>query len=150
VGTFEELLLTRGLGPRSVQALALVAEVVHGAPSRFDDPARFAFAHGGKDGHPHPVPLKVYDRTIATLKGALGSARVGHTEKTRALARLDRRARELERIASGPSLEALVDDEWDRSHERGGMTVLGPPTEAVRQRVRGRKKANVARQLKLF
>src|SRR5262249_4351202 len=61
---FQDLLLTPGVGARTVRALALVAEVVHGAPFRFSDPARFAFAHGGKDGHPFPVPLGVYDETI--------------------------------------------------------------------------------------
>ena len=67
-----------GVGPRTVRALAQVAEVVHGAPYRFTDPARFSIAHGGKDRHPYPVPLKVYDRTIAVMKAAVprrGSAR---------------------------------------------------------------------------
>jgi len=58
---FPELLLIPGVGPRTVQALAMVAEVVHGAPYRFTDPARFSVAHGGKDRHPFPVPLRVYD-----------------------------------------------------------------------------------------
>jgi hypothetical protein len=61
---FPELLLTPGVGARTVRALALVAEVVHGSPYRFTDPARFSLAHGGKNGHPFPVPLRVYDETI--------------------------------------------------------------------------------------
>ncbi|MEM6726124.1 MAG: DUF763 domain-containing protein, partial [Bacteroidota bacterium] len=68
---FEELLLVNGLGPRTLQSLTLVSEVIHGTPSRFKDPARFSFAHGGKDGHPFPVPTKVYDETIETLRKAV-------------------------------------------------------------------------------
>lgn len=137
VAGFEDLLLTRGLGPRTMQAIALVAEVAHGAPSRFDDPARFAFAHGGKDGHPFPVPLRVYDRTIEALRQAVDRARVGRSDKVEALQRLDRRARELERLASGPSFDEIMDDEWRRSPARGGMTVLGPAGPEVDQQVRG-------------
>src|SRR6187397_2445545 len=79
---FASFLLLEQLGPRTLQSLALVAEVVHGAPARFDDPARFAFAHGGKDGHPFPVPLKVYDESISVLRCALDAARLGQSEKT--------------------------------------------------------------------
>ncbi len=78
---FASFLLLEQLGPRTLQSLALVAEVVHGTPTRFDDPARFAFAHGGKDGHPFPVPLKVYDESIAVLRRALDSAKLGHTRQ---------------------------------------------------------------------
>lgn len=86
---FAELLLVDKLGPRTLQSLALVAEVVHGAPSRFRDPARFAFAHGGKDGHPFPVPLKTYDESLGVLRRALDSARLGHSEKLEGFRRLD-------------------------------------------------------------
>ncbi len=74
---FAELLLLEKLGPRTLQSLALVAEVVHGAPSRFTDPARFSFAHGGKDRHPFPVPLKTYDESLNFLRTALDRAKVG-------------------------------------------------------------------------
>ena len=87
---FASLLLVEGLGPRTLQSLALIAEVVHGAPSRFSDPARFSFAHGGKDGHPFPVPLKTYDESLTVLRKALDSARLGHTEKLEGFRRLDR------------------------------------------------------------
>jgi hypothetical protein len=97
---FGELLLTPGVGARTVAALALVAEVIHGAPSRFSDPARFAMAHGGKDGHPFPVPLDVYDKTISVLRQALAHARLGNDDRLWALARLDAQARALERAAS--------------------------------------------------
>ena len=89
VSDFASFLLLEQLGPRTLQSLALVAEVVHGAPTRFADPARFAFAHGGKDGHPFPVPLKVYDESLAFLRRALDAARLGHTEKLHGFARLD-------------------------------------------------------------
>src|SRR5215216_8186293 len=82
--------------PRIVQSLALVAEVVHGAPSRFSDPARFAFAHGGKDGHPHPVPLKTYDESLGFLRKSLDAAKVGHTDKLDGFRRLDRFVRMVE------------------------------------------------------
>ena len=91
---FPELLLTPGVGARTVRALALVAEVVHGAPCRFTDPARFSFAHGGKDRHPFPVPLKVYDETIGVLKTAVQKAKLGHEEELGALQRLDQQARQ--------------------------------------------------------
>jgi hypothetical protein len=148
---FDELLLTKGLGPRTMQALALVAEVAFGAPSRFDDPARFAFAHGGKDGHPHPVPLEVFDQSIDSLRRAVDAARVGRTDKLKALARLESKVREIEAIASGPTLDEIIDDEWSKSAERGGMTVLGPASEHVEQQVRGKRRAKRNRkQLKLF
>ena len=75
---FEELLLLQGVGPRTLQSLALVSEVMHGTPIRFKDPARFSFAHGGKDGHPFPVPTKVYDETINTLQTAVEKAKLGN------------------------------------------------------------------------
>ena len=77
------------LGPRTLQTLALVAEVVHGRPSRFSDPARFSFALGGKDGHPFPVPLKTYDESIDVLRRSLDAARLGDTEKLEGFARLN-------------------------------------------------------------
>ncbi len=123
--------MTPGVGARTVRALAMVAEVVHGAPYRFSDPARFSFAHGGKDRHPFPVPLKVYDETIRVLKSAVQKARLGQDEELGALKRLDDEARRLERLASGPSLEELIAQETNRSHIYGGRSVFGwetPPT----------------------
>ena len=99
---FSELLLTPGVGARTVKALALVAEVVHGTPCRFSDPARFSLAHGGKDRHPYSVPLKVYDETIRVLKSAVQKAKLGQDEALVALQRLDEEARRLERVAKGP------------------------------------------------
>jgi hypothetical protein len=122
---FSELLLVPAVGARTVRALAQVAEVVHGAPYRFSDPARFSVAHGGKDRHPFPVPLKVYDHTIRVLKAAVQKAKLGQSEELAAIRRLDEQARRLERRVSGPSLEMLVADERARSHQYGGRSVFG-------------------------
>jgi hypothetical protein len=122
---FAELLLVPGVGPRTVRALAMVAEVVHGAPYRFTDPARFSVAHGGKDGHPFPVPLRVYDQTIQVLKSAVQKAKLGRAEELSALKRLDDQARQLERHATGPTVDELLGHEWQRSSYYGGRSVYG-------------------------
>jgi len=124
-GDFESLLLVPGVGARTVESLALVAEVLHGAPCRFSDPARFSFAHGGKDGHPFPVPVAVYDETIRTLKSAVRKAKLGHSEELAAVRRLDAQARMLEEHASGASWEQLVSVQREHSYLYGGRTVMG-------------------------
>ncbi|HJT07836.1 MAG TPA: DUF763 domain-containing protein [Stellaceae bacterium] len=133
---FADLLLVPGVGPRTVRALAQVAEVVHGAPYRFGDPARFSLAHGGKDRHPYAVPLKVYDRTVGVLRSAIAKAKLGHSEELAAIKRLDEQARRMERHVSGPSVEALFAEERARSHDYGGRSVFGaeaPPLAARRR-----------------
>ncbi|RWF64377.1 MAG: DUF763 domain-containing protein, partial [Mesorhizobium sp.] len=129
---FPELLLVPGVGPRTVRALAMVSEVVHGAPCRFSDPARFSLAHGGKDRHPFPVPLKVYDETISVLKSAVSKARLGREEELQALKRLDGESRRMERYVTGPSLKEIVAGEMDQSHLLGGRSVFGwePPPDS--------------------
>jgi len=122
---FADLLLSPGVGARTVESLAMVAEIVHGAPHRFQDPARFSLAHGGKDRHPFPVPLKVYDETIGVLKAAIGKAKLGQSEQLEALRRLDAQARQLERTATGPSFEAYVAGERARSPSLAGRSVFG-------------------------
>ncbi len=122
---FAELLLVPGVGARTVRALALVAEVMHGAPCRFNDPARFAFAHGGKDAHPFPVPLRVYDETIQVLKSAVQQARLGREEKLGALERLDEQARRIDSSGSGASVEDLFARERSLSYSYGGRSVFG-------------------------
>ena len=123
---FASLLLVEGLGPRTLQSLALVAEVVHGAPARFSDPARFAFAHGGKDGHPFPVPLKTYDETIGVLRRALDTARVGEMERIEGFRRLDKLTRAVEEGREPVAdFRAVVRRERELSAELGGRTVLG-------------------------
>ena len=85
---FEELLGIQGVGPKSLRALSLISELIHGVKPSFRDPTRFSFAHGGKDGHPYPVDRKVYDQTIEVLKGAIDKAKVGDREKMEAIRRL--------------------------------------------------------------
>jgi hypothetical protein len=111
-----------GIGARTVASLAFVAEVLHGAPCRFSDPARFSLAHGGKDGHPFPVPLKVYDETIAVLKRAVSNARLGRHEQLDAIRRLDEQARRVD-VLQGPSFPEYVDMERTHSPAYGGRTV---------------------------
>ena len=120
---FAELLLVPGVGPRTVASLAHVAEVIHGAPCRFTDPARYSLAHGGKDRHPFPVPLKVYDRTITVLKQAIASARLGNDDRLAAIRRLDEQARGLEGAVSGPGLHEFVAREWADSPAFDGRSV---------------------------
>ncbi len=122
---FAELLLTPGVGARTVQSLAMVAEVVHGTPYRFADPARFSLAHGGKDRHPYPVPLKVYDETIRVMKSGIEKAKLGREETMQALQRLDAQARRLEAVATGPSLEAHIAKERAASPSYEGRSVFG-------------------------
>jgi uncharacterized protein len=135
---FADLLLTPGVGPRTVFALALVGEVVHGAPSRFSDPARFSLAHGGKDGHPFPVPLRVYDDTIRVLKDAVARAKIGNADRLSAIRRLDVESRRIERTAVGIDVGAFIADERRRSAQRGGATVFRPREDGQRAIVRPR------------
>jgi hypothetical protein len=129
---FPELLLTPGVGARTVQSLAMVAEVVHGTPYRFRDPARFSLAHGGKDRHPYPVPIKVYDETIRVIKSAVQQARLGRDEELQALRRLDEQARQLERSATGPSFDAFVAGERAASPALDGRSVFGWEADLTR------------------
>jgi uncharacterized protein len=122
---FAELLLVPGVGARTVRALALVAEVVHGAPYRFTDLARFSFAHGGKDRHPFPVPLKVYDETIRVLKTAVQKAKLGRDERLAAIKRLDDEAQRIERSAAGAPVADIIAEERRLSHSYAGRSVFG-------------------------
>lgn len=131
---FEDLLLLEGLGPRTLQSLALVSEVVHGTPSRFKDPARFSFAHGGKDGHPFPVPTKVYDETIGVLQTAIHKAKLGNSEKNEAIKRLHQVAINAEKdfTPDNTNFEQVIENERANSWRYGGRTVMGkakPPVE---------------------
>jgi len=135
--------LTEKLGPRTLQSLALVAEVVHGAPSRFSDPARFSFAHGGKDSHPFPVPLKTYDESVRFLKTALDSAKVDGREKLDGLRRLDKFVSSVEdRLAPKADFEKILEYERRISPSLNGRSVYDDLKE--------RKKKLYPRQQRLF
>jgi hypothetical protein len=140
---FASMLLVEGLGPRTLQSLALIAEVVHGAPSRFADPARFSFAHGGKDGHPFPVPLKTYDESLAVLRRALDAARLGHTEKLEGFRRLDCLMRAVEE-----NRDPMADFTAILTHERAISAALGGRTVFDDARPAGIKPG--PRQMSLF
>ncbi len=122
---FGSLLLLEGLGSRTLQSLALIAEVVHGAPARFSDPARFSFAHGGKDGHPFPVPRKTYDESIAVLRCSLDAAKLGDKEKLEGFRRLEQFTRAIEtRCQPEADFEAAIAHEHKISASLDGRTVL--------------------------
>ena len=120
---FEELLLTKGLGPRTLQSLTLVSEVIYGTPSRFTDPARFSFANGGKDGHPFPVPLKIYDESIRILQEGIEKSKLGYNDKSNCIKRLHQTALQIERNCSPlADFEAIMKYERNHSTEWAGRT----------------------------
>ncbi|MDN5200905.1 DUF763 domain-containing protein [Fulvivirgaceae bacterium BMA10] len=135
---FESLLLLQGVGPRTMQSLALVSEVIYGTPSRFSDPARFSFAHGGKDGHPFPVPTKVYDETIDILKNAVEKAKIGHTDKQKAIKSLGKVVESIEKdFIPNANFNKVVKKERQDSYKYGGRTVFGkskPPNQPKKGR----------------
>lgn len=123
---FESLLLLEGLGPRTLQSLVLVSEVIHGTPSRFSDPARFSFAHGGKDGHPFPIPTKVYDETIQVLRDSVEKAKIGFSDKEKALKSLHKISQDVEKnFEPNTNFDKVIQKERNDSHKYGGRTIFG-------------------------
>jgi hypothetical protein len=148
VRDFESLILLKGLGPRTMQSLALVSELIHGTPVRFSDPARFSFAHGGKDGHPFPVKTKTFDETISQLREALSAAKLGRSDKLQAMENLSKVARSLEETRSPKAhFRDLMEKEWSESDMYGGRTVFDREDDRVSVRRKAEKKDL---QLKLF
>jgi hypothetical protein len=144
---FESLLLLEGLGPRTLQSLTLVSEVIHGTPSRFSDPARFSFAHGGKDGHPFPVPVNVYDETITQLEKAVSRAKLGREEMRDAIRKLSGLAASLEdNFEPEDRMEDWIRHERETSYLHGGRTVFGKAVAPASAVSTGRASA----QLSLF
>ena len=126
IENFEDLVMMKGVGPRTLKSLAMVSEVVHGDPSRFEDPARFSFAIGGKDGRPHPIDTKAMDETIDMLQTSVDKSKLGDKDKSRAIKRLHRACVENEKGASPISfLEDLIEYEWDHAEKTGGKTFMG-------------------------
>jgi hypothetical protein len=144
----ESLLLLEGVGPRTLQSLVLVSEVIHGTPSRFEDPARFSFAHGGKDGHPFPVPTKVYDEAIQILENAINKAKLGNTDKNEAIKNLHKAATRIEAdFQPNSNFEQLIQKERDESWKYGGRTVFG---KAEKPKQKPKQKTDDTQQLRLF
>jgi len=134
---FQDLLLLQGLGPRTLQSLALVSEVIHGTSSRFKDPARFSFAHGGKDGHPFPVPIKVYDETIGTLQKAVYKAKIGQSEKNEAIKRLSKISQNAEKdFIPNANFDKVIEEERNNSWKYGGRTVMGKAKPPIQQQLK--------------
>lgn len=145
---FENLLLTKGLGPRTLQSLTLVSEVIYGTPSRFKDPARYSFAHGGKDGHPFPVPTYVYDKVIDTFDRSIQRAKLGITDKKQALKSLHQMAKKVEQnFEPNDNIDALIQKEWDETSMHGGRTVFKDYRKGIGRRS---GKQNRNQQLSLF
>ncbi len=130
---FASLLLLENLGPRTLQSLALIAEVVHGAPTRFSDPARFSFSLGGKDRHPFPVPLRTYDESISVLRASLDAARLGDREKLDGFRRLEKFERAVEQnYEPRAEFDAVIAHEKSISRDLGGRSVLDDIKEKPR------------------
>lgn len=133
VGTFEDLLLVQGLGPRTLQSLTLVSEVIHGTPSRFTDPARFSFAHGGKNSNPFPIATKIYDETIEILSNAVHRAKIGSPDKSNAIAKLHKIAKRAEEgFLPNDNFEAIKAKQNRDAWKYGGRTLRGyskPPKD---------------------
>lgn len=139
VSDMESLLLLEGVGPRTLQSLTLVSEVIHGTPSRFSDPARFSFAHGGKDGHPFPVPTSVYDETIEVFDKAIRQARLGEKDKSDALKNLSKISQEMEKSYTPSNyFDDWVQHERDTSYKYGGKTVFGNAKKPQKKEDKGK------------
>lgn len=124
--SFEDLLMLQGMGPRTMQSLALVSEVIHGAPSRFKDPARFSFAHGGKDGHPFPVPIGIYDDSIQILQKGIEKSKLGNTDKLKTINKLHEIVLQAEtNFTPKFDVQQVIEQERRDSWKYGGRTVLG-------------------------
>jgi hypothetical protein len=136
---FTELLLVPGVGARTIFALAMVSEVVHGARCRFSDPARFSLAHGGKDGHPFPVSLRVYDETIRVMRSAVDHARLDREDRLVAIRRLDEQARVMEQAVAGPGCSELMPEELQHPPYHAGRTVGNSGRDGDRRSGAGRR-----------
>lgn len=143
ISDFEGLLMLKGVGPRTLQSLTLVSEAIHGTPSRFGDPARFAFAHGGKNAKPFAVPTNVYDETIDLISSAVQRAKIGYSDKLKALAKLHKLATKMEKhFIPGPNaLEKIIDHDKKNAAAYGARSLRGDSSS---------KQRNADGQLSLF
>ena len=138
IDNFQDLLLLKGLGPKTLKSLALVSEVIHGDSSRFDDPARFAFAVGGKDGVPHPVDTKTYDDTISFMQDAVEKSKLGYSDKSKAIKRLHRAVKKTEsNFIPNAFLDTFLNMEWADAEKNSGMTFMGKTVKGLTRKITG-------------
>ncbi len=148
---FVPLVLQQGIGPRTLQSLALVSELIYGQATRFDDPARFSFTHGGKDGQPFPVLTKTYDQTIDSMHQILNKSHLQHSEKKAAFKSLYRMTQSIERTVK-PSVDtqAVINRERKNASRYGGRTVFEQPETKTTTDTKTDTKTATAKQLTLF
>ena len=133
---FDELVMMHGVGPRTLKALAMASEVIHGDATRFEDPARFSFAVGGKDGRPHPIDEKSFDETVSMLQNSVDSAKLGDKDKSAALKRLHKVAVAGESVGSPLDyLSDLIDSEWNHAENSGGKTFMGTVVKGLTRKI---------------
>ena len=133
---FDDLVMMHGVGPRTLKALAMASEVIHGDATRFEDPARFSFAVGGKDGRPHPIDEKSFDETVSMLQNSVDSAKLGDKEKSAALKRLHKVAVAGESVGSPLDyLSDLIDSEWNHAENSGGKTFMGTVVKGLTRKI---------------
>ena len=133
---FDDLVMMHGVGPRTLKALAMASEVIHGDATRFEDPARFSFAVGGKDGRPHPIDEKSFDETVSMLQNSVDSAKLGDKDKSAALKRLHKVAVAGESVGSPLDyLSDLIDSEWNHAENSGGKTFMGTVVKGLTRKI---------------
>ena len=136
IENFEELVDLHGVGPRTLKALAMASEVIHGDATRFDDPARFSFAVGGKDGRPHPIDTKSFDETVEMLQNSVDRSKMGDQDKSSALKRLHKMAVNGETKGSPIDfLQDLIDQEWNHAESSGGKTFMGSVVKGLTRKI---------------
>ena len=136
VEQFDDLVMMHGVGPRTLKALAMASEVIHGDATRFEDPARFSFAVGGKDGRPHPIDEKSFDETVSMLQNSVDSAKLGDKDKSAALKRLHKVAVAGESVGSPLDyLSDLIDSEWNHAENSGGKTFMGTVVKGLTRKI---------------
>lgn len=129
---FEDLVDLHSVGPKTLKALAMASEVIHGDATRFEDPARFSFAVGGKDGRPHPIDTKAMQETVNMLEDSVSKSKMGDKDKSSAIKRLHKVAVKGE--SKGTPIDfinELIDNEWNDAENNGGHTFMGEVIKGV-------------------
>ena len=125
-----------GVGPRTLKALAMASEVIHGDATRFEDPARFSFAVGGKDGRPYPIDEQAFDETIGMLQNSVDRSKLGDKDKSSALKRLHKVAVKGESVSNPMDfLGDLIEGEWNHAEQNGGKTFMGKVVKGLTRKI---------------